>query len=310
MLDQFVWGSVSRISPEAPVPVVRLERETVSLGGAGNVARNIMALGAAALPVGVLGDDRDGDLLARLCREAGLPTEGLMVAPARPTTLKMRVIAHHQHVVRVDRETDAPLPATETRALRDRAVGCLERVQGLVISDYDKGAISPDLLGAILPEAARRGLPVVVDPKVRNFPHYRPATVVTPNAREAMEASGMRARTDEEFEAAGRALLALLACPYVLITRGERGMLLLDGRGGSLSIPAVAREVFDVTGAGDTVAATLALALSAGASAEEGAILSNHAAGVVVGKVGTAVLSLDELLRAVTGQASLPRPPS
>ena len=301
MLDQFVWGSVSRISPEAPVPVVRLERETVSLGGAGNVARNIISLGSRALPVGVLGDDRDGDLLARLCREAGLATEGLVVAPGRPTTLKMRVVAHHQHVVRVDREQDSPLGDAETRAIRDRVLGSLDQVQGLVISDYDKGTISRDLLSAILPEARRRGLPVVVDPKTRNFPHYRPVTVVTPNAREAMEAAGVRAVTDPEFEEAGRRLLAMLGCPYILITRGERGMLLLDGRGATLSIPTVAREVFDVTGAGDTVAATLAVTLASGGSVEEGAILANHAAGVVVGKVGTAALSRDELLRAATG---------
>jgi D-beta-D-heptose 7-phosphate kinase/D-beta-D-heptose 1-phosphate adenosyltransferase len=296
MLDQFVWGSVTRISPEAPVPVVRLERETVSPGGAGNVARNLVALGARARPVGVVGEDRDGEHLARLCRESGMPVEGLVTVRGRPTTVKMRVVAQHQHVVRVDREDDGPLASEAARAVRERALAGLEGAHAVVISDYDKGAITPDLLAAVLPEAARRGLPLVVDPKPRHFAHYRPATVVTPNAREAMEAAGLPARTDAELEALGRSLLAGLGCPHLLITRGERGMLLLDRGGGALAIPAAAREVFDVTGAGDTVAATLALALAAGASVRDAAVLANRAAGVVVGKLGTAVVSREEIL--------------
>jgi len=299
MLDQFVWGAVSRISPEAPVPVVRLERESHSLGGAGNVVRNVMTLGGGATLVGVRGDDPAGDQAERLCREAGIPTSGLVTAPGRPTTVKMRVIAHHQHVVRVDREEDGPLDSGAARDLAEKALSSLPRAQALVVSDYDKGAVSADLLQALLPEAARRGLPIVIDPKVRLFRHYRPATVVTPNAREAMEASGLPGRSDRDFEVIGGRLLALLGTDSVLITRGERGMLLLKAGGGSLSIPAAAREVFDVTGAGDTVVAVMALALAAGASLEESAIMANHAAGVVVGKVGTAALTREELSRAV-----------
>ena len=165
-----------------------------------------------------------------------------------------------------------------------------------MVSDYDKGGISADLLAAVLPEAARRRLPIVVDPKVRLFPHYRPATVVTPNAREAMEAAGLPARTEEEFDAVGRKLLDLLDSPYILITRGERGMLLVGREGGNLRLAATAREVFDVTGAGDTVAATLLVSLAAGASMEEAALLSNRAAGVVVGRIGAATLSARDLL--------------
>ncbi len=298
ILDQFVWGNVSRISPEAPVPVVRQERESHSLGGAGNVARNVVALGGRVIPVGVRGEDAGGDHLLRLCREAGLPIEGLIVAPGRPTTVKMRVVAQHQHVVRVDRESDEPLEPLVAGVLRERAVSLLDKAMGLVVSDYDKGTIAPALLAALLPEAARRHLPVIVDPKVRLFAHYRPATVVTPNAREAMEAAGLRARSDQDFEAVGRKLLALLGSEYLLITRGERGMLLLGAGTGTLSIPTVAREVFDVTGAGDTVVATLALALASGATMEEGAVLANQAAGVVVGKLGTAALTREELLGA------------
>ena len=298
MVDQYLWGGVTRISPEAPVPVVRLERESFRLGGAGNVVNNLVALGARAIPAGVRGDDRHGDILETFCRDSGIPTEALIVAPGRPTTVKTRVIAHHQQVVRVDHEVDGPLEAGVAGRFAQKALSSLAGVQGLIVSDYDKGGISADLLSALLPDAARRGLPIVVDPKTRLFRHYRPATVVTPNAREAMEATGMPARTEEEFETVGRRLLEVLGCPYVLITRGERGMLLLKKDGPSLAIPATAREVFDVTGAGDTVAATLALALAAGASMEEAALLSNRAAGVVVGKIGTATLTVQELLNA------------
>ena len=301
MIDQFLWGGVTRISPEAPVPVVRLERESFRLGGAGNVVNNLVALGARAIPAGVRGDDRHGELLEQFCRDSGIPTEAVVVAPGRPTTVKTRVIAHNQQVVRVDKEADGPLEGAVAGRLARQAQSMLAGVQGLVVSDYDKGGVSEGLLSALLPDAAKRGLPVVVDPKTRLFRHYRPATVVTPNAREAMEASGMTARTDAEFETVGRRLLDILGCPYVLITRGEKGMLLLRQEGPSLAISATAREVFDVTGAGDTVAATLALALAAGGTMEEAALLSNRAAGVVVGKVGTATLTVPELLDA-TGE--------
>ncbi len=297
MLDRFLWGSVSRISPEAPVPVVRLERESESLGGAGNVAMNVVSLGGRADLVGAHGQDGDGQRLQALCQAAGIAVDGLVSAPARPTTVKRRVVAHHQHVVRVDREEEGPLEGAAAAGLRARAVAMLPGASALVVSDYDKGAISPEFLAALLPEAARRKVPVIVDPKARHFAHYRPATVVTPNAREALEAAGSRTATDQELEEVGRRLLSSLGCPYLLITRGERGMLLLGGASGPLSIPAAAREVFDVSGAGDTVVATLALALASGATMEEAAMLANQAAGVVVGKLGTATLTREELLR-------------
>ncbi len=299
MIDQYLWGSVSRISPEAPVPVVRLERESFHLGGAGNVVNNLVALGSRAVPAGVRGDDRHGKILESLCRDAGISTDALVVAPGRPTTVKTRVLAHHQQIVRVDREVDGPLDPAVAESLKEAVLSGLARVQGLVVSDYDKGGISAELLAAILPEAERRRLPIVVDPKMRQFTRYRPATVVTPNSREAMQAAGMPARTEEEFDAVGRRLLEILDCPYLLITRGERGMLLMERTGHSLRIPATAREVFDVTGAGDTVAATLLLALAAGATMEEAALLSNRAAGVVVGKIGAATLTARELVEMI-----------
>lgn len=298
MVDRFIWGSVTRISPEAPVPVVRVERDSASLGGAGNVARNVVSLGGRVSPVGPLGDDPDGDTLTGLFREAGIGVEGLVRVAGRPTSVKTRIVAHHQHVVRFDREDDAPVEEKVAGVLRLRAVAALEGADALIISDYDKGGLSPGLLQAVLPEAHRRGLPIVIDPKVRLMPHFHPASVVTPNTREAAEAAGVKVRSLADLQAAGRRLLSLLGSPYLLITRGESGMLLLSAGGGSLEVPTVAREVFDVSGAGDTVAATLGLALASGAAMEEAVVLANLAAGVVVGKLGTASLSRGELLQA------------
>lgn len=299
MMDRFLWGSVSRISPEAPVPVVRIERETSSLGGAGNVAQNVAALGGAARPIGLQGEDAEGGQLAELLKSAGMPTEGLVRVAGRVTTVKTRIVAHHQHVVRFDREEESSVDPSVTAGLARRAVEALDGAGALVVSDYDKGTLSEELLAAVLPEAARRKLPVVVDPKLRLLPHYHPVTVVTPNTREAAEASGMRLKTDADVEAAGRALIARLRCPWLLITRGERGMLLVPAQGPSIGVPTRAREVFDVSGAGDTVVAVLALALAAGAEMPEAVALSNLAAGVVVGKLGTASVSREELLAAV-----------
>ena len=301
MIDRFIWGRVSRISPEAPVPIVREERRSASLGGAGNVARNVQALGGRASLAGFVGDDADGRDLSALCAGAGLEATGLVAVPGRPTTVKTRIVAHHQHVVRLDREEDGAVGETAAAGLRTRALQAIAAAQVLVVSDYDKGAIAPDLLGAVLQEASRRGLPVVIDPKTRLMDHYRPATVVTPNARETAEAWGLPVRTDADLEAAGRALLQRLGSPWLLVTRGERGMLLLPAQGEAIEVPARAREVFDVSGAGDTVVAALALGLASGATMLEAVILANHAAGVVVGKLGTAAVDRGELLRAVGG---------
>ena len=299
MVDRFIWGSVTRISPEAPVPVVSVERDSASLGGAGNVARNVRSLGGRAVLVGLHGGDADGDLLIRLCREAGIPVAGLVPVAGRPTSVKTRIVAHHQHVVRFDREDDGPVAAGVVATLRGRALAMLGEVDALIVSDYDKGALSPELLQVVLPEAQRRGLPVVVDPKVRLMPHYRPAGVVTPNAREAAEAAGFRVRSEADLHAAGRRLLDLLGCPHLLITRGEHGMLLLSADGEAVAVPTVAREVFDVSGAGDTVVATLGMALAAGAAMQEAAVLANQAAGIVVGMVGTGTVTAAQLEEAL-----------
>jgi D-beta-D-heptose 7-phosphate kinase/D-beta-D-heptose 1-phosphate adenosyltransferase len=296
MLDEFIWGKVRRISPEAPVPVVEIERETVALGGAGNVTSNLAALGARPLQLGVVGADLDGGRLKSAFDRLGVASLGLIVDPDRPTTLKTRIIAQHQQVVRADRESRAPLGAETESRLIDVFRAEIESADGLVVSDYGKGLLTPRLLKSALEIAHDRGRAVVLDPKSRSFAHYQPVTVITPNHHEAAEAAGVEIDGESAVVEAGRKILGSIDCRAVLITRGEEGMSLFTDDGQVTHIPTVAREVYDVTGAGDTVLATLGLALVAGATLEEAAILANHAAGVVVGKVGTATVSRDELL--------------
>lgn len=294
MLDRFVWGDVGRISPEAPVPVVRVQRETVHLGGAANVAANLRSMGASAAVTGILGRDAAGELLSSNLEEAGIESR-LIAAAGRETTVKTRIIARAQQVVRVDREDDGKLDPTNGDRLLHEIRSGLSDADALVISDYGKGVVSGDLLGTVLPEARECGLPVVIDPKPRNFSHYQPATIISPNEAEAARATALEIHNDQDCLAAARAVLDRLETDSVLITRGERGMLLLERNGEPLYIPATAREVYDVTGAGDTVVAVLAMALGSGASLEEAARLANHAAALVVGKVGTAWTTLDEI---------------
>src|SRR5262249_7418479 len=296
MLDEFIWGSVRRISPEAPVPVVEIERQTVALGGAGNVTANLAGFGVRPLQIGVVGADPDADRLKSAFERLAVPTHGLVVDAERPTTLKTRIIAQHQQVVRADRESRAPLAAETERELVAIFKSEIESSEGLVISDYGKGLLTPSLLKSILSTSRDRGIAVVLDPKSRNFGHYQPVTMITPNHHEAAEAAGVEIEGERAVVDAGRKILGSIDCRAVLITRGEEGMSLFTSDGQVTHIPTVAREVYDVTGAGDTVLATLGLALVAGASFEEAAILANHAAGVVVGKVGTATVSRQELL--------------
>lgn len=295
MLDRFVWGEVSRISPEAPVPVVRVRTETEHLGGAANVAANIRALGGRATIAGLIGGDAAGERLARSLDEAGV--ERILVTDSeRATTMKTRVLARSQQVVRVDHETDAIAGGRIASQLAAAILGALDAADAVVISDYDKGVVGRELLATILPRARQLGRPVVVDPKIAHFPFYEPVTVLTPNQAEAARATAMEIRSDEDCLTSARAILDRLDTQAVLLTRGERGMLLVERGRDPLHIPAVAREVYDVTGAGDTVVAVLALSLAAGAKLAEAAILANHAAGIVVGKVGTATVAPEELL--------------
>jgi rfaE bifunctional protein kinase chain/domain len=303
MLDRFIWGTVKRISPEAPVPVVEVERESQHLGGAGNVVANLVALGARAWPLGVVGDDAGADVLVGEFRRAGVDASAIVRDASRPTTVKTRILAHSQQVVRTDHErrhaVDADVEDTLARAFGD----LLADADGVVVSDYDKGLLGGGLLERILVPARQRGVTVCLDPKIRRFATYRPVTVVTPNHHEAAIVTGLPAETDDELDACGRRIQEMLGGPDVLVTRGERGMSLV-GRDASVThIPTTARQVYDVTGAGDTVIATLALGLAAGASTIEAAMLSNFAAGVVVGKVGTATATRDDVRAAVAEQA-------
>src|SRR5947209_17858552 len=298
MLDEFVWGDVTRISPEAPVPVVDIRRESVHLGGAANVLANLGALGARAAVVGVVGGDRAGERVRAELREAGAldAEEGLIVDVSRPTTLKTRIIAHSQLVVRADRERRAPVDGPTEERIIAALRKLLREADALVVSDYDKGAVTPRVLDIMLPLAEVAGLPTLVDPKIRNFDSYRPATLVTPNHHEALRLTNSEDDSDDGMARAAHAIRDRLGCRSVLITRGERGMMLLGEDGEPVYVPTAAREVYDVTGAGDTVIATLAASLAAGATLVEAAILANHAAGIVVGKVGTATASAEELL--------------
>ena len=296
MLDQFIWGTVERISPEAPVPVVKVSRESSHLGGSGNVVSNIRALGGVAWPVGLVGDDTRADRLRATLQEMGVDDTTVLQAPGRVTTVKTRIVAHHQQVVRFDREQDDPLHDGVTDRLIDAVRARCRTAEALIVSDYEKGAITPRLLEAVLPEAHGRGIPVVVDPKPGHWRAYQPITAITPNQSEAARMAGVRVRSEDDLMAAGSTLRETLGCQGVLLTRGEKGMTLLEDGEPPYSIPATAREVFDVTGAGDTVIAALALCLAAGATLREAALIANAAAGVVVGKLGTATASSEELL--------------
>jgi D-beta-D-heptose 7-phosphate kinase/D-beta-D-heptose 1-phosphate adenosyltransferase len=294
MLDEFIWGKVARISPEAPVPVVEVVRETYRLGGSANVAANIRALDGIPIPIGVMGRDAASQHIEGLLQESLIEANGLLHTD-RPTTLKTRIIAHSQQVVRTDRESKKPLSSEMNSDLAALFLQYLPHAAGVVVSDYDKGVVNRELLSATLPKARAAGVPVYLDPKVHHADYYRPITLITPNHREAELLTGTVIDCEAALDDAGRKLLQRFDCEYALITRGEEGMSLFNRRG-SHHLPTFAREVFDVTGAGDTVIATLALARAGGATMEEAAILANHAAGIVVGKVGTATANRSELL--------------
>ncbi|MGH7897080.1 MAG: D-glycero-beta-D-manno-heptose-7-phosphate kinase, partial [Candidatus Binatia bacterium] len=295
MLDQFIWGRVSRISPEAPVPVVQVTAESFHLGGAANVAANIRALGGRAAIAGIIGADSAGRRLVAELESIGVGVSGVVRSRSGSTIRKIRILAHQQQVVRLDREPPAIDDRLRKRVV-DRSLGSLDGFDGVLISDYNKGVIGADLLARL---AARpNGRPMVfIDPKRGNFRHYAGATLVKPNLEAAAAASGIEIRDERALKRAGERLLELWSSEAVLISRGEEGMTLFRKGHGMRHFPTAAREVFDVTGAGDTVLSTAALALAAGSSFEDAAVLANCAAGIVVGKIGTATASATELAR-------------
>ncbi len=296
MLDRYISGSVERISPEAPVPVVRVEEESSAAGGAANVAANVAAVGATCRIVGYVGRDAEGDLLRERLAVLRIDTEGLLSSEERPTTVKTRILARRQQVARVDHESDADLSADHAAAVAEVLASLASEADVLVAADYDKGVLAPTVVRAFLDAGRRTGIPTVVDPKRRNFFAYPGVTVFKPNAKELSDATGETVRADDPawMDANRRRL----GCLNLLLTVGERGMVLRREHG-LVRIPAAARSVFDVSGAGDTVTAVVAVSLAAGAGPEEAALLATHAAAVEVGKVGVATVSSDEILEHV-----------
>jgi D-beta-D-heptose 7-phosphate kinase/D-beta-D-heptose 1-phosphate adenosyltransferase len=294
MLDVYLRGSASRISPEAPVPVVRVDDQDLALGGAANVATNVVALGAGCSVIGIVGDDASGrDLVAELSA-GGIDATGVQVLTDRPTTVKTRVMVRHQQVARYDRESERDLADAQIdhliAAIRDH----VQRVDAVVLEDYNKGVLTPALIHATIRAAREAGKIVVVDPKFRHFFDYKGATVFKPNLLELKAAMlGVARPADEKWMTETR---DQLGCDNLLVTLGEDGMALMSAHGEFFRVPTVARSVYDVSGAGDTVTAVIAVALAAGADIIEAATLANHAAGIEVGKAGVATVSADELL--------------
>jgi D-beta-D-heptose 7-phosphate kinase/D-beta-D-heptose 1-phosphate adenosyltransferase len=295
MLDEYLWGIVRRISPEAPVPVVELDKRSYAPGGAANAAVNAASLTAIVELVGVIGADEAGRQLAQTIQSHHINAGGLVVEPDRPTTTKTRIIAHNQQVVRVDHERRCPLSDSVEREVLAQVRDRLPTVDGCILSDYDKGMVSRPVARAVIDGCRARGIPVVVDPKGMEYEKYSGATVAKPNLHEAGQILKRHVESPVEVMEAGRRLLELLSSSGVLITCGARGMFLFERGHAPLHIPAQAREVYDVTGAGDTVVSALAVSLAAGASLEQAARLSSRAAGIVVGRLGTAAIQIDEL---------------
>lgn len=300
IFDHYIWGNVHRISPEAPVPVVEVTRESFMLGGAANVAHNIVAMGGKASVVGVCGRDMAGKTLSDMLTEKGVDCNGIFIEN-RPTTVKTRVIAHNQQVVRFDREDSKYVGGTILKGVMDYIKSVVGRHDAVIVSDYRKGMVSRELIKGILgkPKPGKlrtgRGSFVAVDPKIGHFDLYKGVSLITPNIIEASSGSHAEIRDEKTLLQAGRILMRNLGCAAVLITRGEQGMSLFEKRGVT-HIPTVARKVYDVTGAGDTVISAFTLAYACGASMEESAVIANHAAGVVVGEVGTAVASPEQII--------------
>lgn len=299
MVDHFIWGKVSRISPEAPVPVVDVQKDSVMLGGCANVLNTIYAMGGRVFAAGVIGADEIGRGLVRQLKERGIDTAGMMVEKGRPTTLKTRVVAHGQQVVRFDQESRKPIPPSTCGKILAYVESLRDQIGSIVISDYNKGVVSRELIEGIRSRIGDSGIFLCVDPKQSDFSVYSGVHVITPNHHEAQRAAGVEIVNGDDLLNLGETLLSRYDFQALLVTRGEEGMSLFE-RKRKLEhtfFPAQAKEVYDVTGAGDTVIGVLALALAARANLKEATSLANHAAGIVVGKVGTSTVSREELIR-------------
>jgi rfaE bifunctional protein kinase chain/domain len=286
MLDRYLWGKVSRISPEAPVPVVDIESESSRLGGAANVSYNVLSLGVRVVPLGIVGNDAEGELIKRMFQEKGFPTEGILTDANRFTTVKTRVIAHHQHVVRTDREIREGISKAVQDKLMDHFERRLDGLDGIILEDYNKGLLVPEFIGRVIARAREKGKMVFVDPKYDHFFEYRGVTLFKPNRKEAFDRLGIKLDSEDAFRSALKRLMDKLDCRVVLITLGEEGMILQERGREIMRVPTRAVKVHDVSGAGDTVIAAMAVVMTAGGSAEEAATIANQAAGIVCGEVG------------------------
>jgi len=295
MLDQFVWGEVSRISPEAPVPVVEVRKETMLLGGAANVANNLRALGSPVILGGVVGKDVMGETFKELARSRGIDT-AVVVDGIRPTTIKTRIIARGQQVVRVDRENNNSLNDPSMKAMAEAFERLTTGIDGIIVSDYAKGVVTARFMDKLRKISSERGIPFLVDPKPANSHFYHGVTLVTPNRQEAEAMAGLEIKDTEGLSQAAQQIQGRLGTEAVLITQGSQGMALWQKKDGLFTVPTMAREVFDVTGAGDTVVAAMALGIVNGLSFSEAAYLANIAAGIVVGKIGTATVTAREIM--------------
>jgi rfaE bifunctional protein kinase chain/domain len=304
MLDRYYWGSVQRVSPEAPVPVVEVESESIRLGGAANVACNIQALGGEPILVGLIGNDHVGQLLLEMLKERNLSAQGIVVDGSRPTTIKTRVIAHGQHVVRIDNESKADCPDHLVSGLVDAVRYNIRDIDGIVIEDYNKGVVTAQVIRQVIAVANKYDKIVTVDPKFNNFAEYKGVTVFKPNRREVEEVLGGRLKSIEDVVSAGQRLLSMLSAQNVLLTRGGQGMSLFEANGNTMHIPTMAEHVQDVSGAGDTVIATLTMALAGGAGIGEACVLANCAGGVVVGEVGIVPIDPARLVAAALRQSN------
>ncbi|HQU73845.1 MAG: D-glycero-beta-D-manno-heptose-7-phosphate kinase [Calditrichaeota bacterium] len=306
MIDRYLWGSVSRISPEAPVPIINIADEETRFGGAANVANNLIGLNAIPIVVGVVGQDTWGEVFRNKLREKGLTADGLITDPGRPTTLKTRIIGNNQHIARVDSEAVTGIsPETVSRIL-SYVESVIGDTDAIILQDYNKGVMVPELIAGVIAIANRHGVRTTVDPKFDNFLTYRDVTLFKPNRKEAEEALAHRIDSEESTREAGRLLLEKLNAEAVLITLSEKGMALFQRNQQPFFEKSRARKVADVSGAGDTVIATITYALAAGATMQEAVSMANHAAGVVCGEVGVVPIVHKELIEAILHATSSP----
>ena len=299
MMDEYIWGDVSRISPEAPVPVVAVKKETKMLGGAANVINNIYSLGGRSILCGVVGEDQTGVEIVEKLKDLGQPTDGVITERGRPTSIKTRVVAHNQQVVRFDRESKKGIGPDSVKKVLSFINEMIGSIDVVIVADYGKGVISGDMMKGLRKLLDDSDILLSIDPKTENFEYYKSIDLITPNHHEAGTFCRLEIEDEETLVKAGRQIIETLNCRSVLITQGKDGMTLFENGGEISHIPTVARQVFDVTGAGDTVISTICLGLASGMDLKSAAVIANFAAGIVVGEVGTSTVSSDQLKKAI-----------